>query len=409
MKIRPLVFLVPAVILLVTLLIGSSLMFRVALVLVFVGLAALVWVWLGTRGLRIKQSEIPPSIHAGTTFQHELIINNTSPLPKWLLKAEITSTIPGYSTFSLFNLPGRSKQSWKNSIYCRQRGRYTIGLVKISTADPFGLFSSHKQIGALQEILVYPRVIELPLFYTSLSSLVDFGRSVRTRRISQISPSASSVREMVSGDSQEHIHWRSTAHTGKLMVKVFDSEHSAEETKNAWIILDLNESNCFGAGEESTEEYAVTAAASLLKKYLDDGMFTGLDIVSGNTITYDPDTGNTHFSEMLETLALVKASGDTALDEYLRDFARFGSHSTVIVITANSVDSVLQSLRQMKNYGHTVVAVFIDAFSFGGKTDSSAAIHNLGSAGIQSYLVKKGDNLARALDSNVALWYTRYA
>jgi uncharacterized protein (DUF58 family) len=278
----------------------------------------------------------------------------------------------------------------------------------VTAGDPFGLFFRQKQIGNQQSIIVYPKIVDLPLFHTSLSSLVDFGRSAGGRRISQISPSASSVREMVSGDSQEHIHWRSTAHTGKLMVKVFDAEHSSEETKNAWIVLDMNEKTQVGQGEESTDEYAVTIAASLVKKYLDEGMHTGLDISSDKGDSFSPNTGTSHFNKMLETMALVQAKGNIPMAEFLHDFGRFGNHSTVVVITPDSGDAVLQELRRMKNYGHTVVAIFLDRSTFDSGNAPEQAVHNLGSAGIQVYVVKKGDNLARALDSSVALWYSRY-
>jgi len=408
MKIRPLVYIVPTAILLVALLIGSSLLFQVFLFLIFTGVIALLWVLLGTHGLRVEQGDIPVYSHAGSSFTSELIVKNESVFPKWLLKANIQNNIPGFSPPTILNLPGRGVQPWQNTLTCRTRGLFHVGPLTVTAGDPFGLFSRQKQIGNQQSIIVYPKIVDLPLFHTSLSSLVDFGRSAGGRRISQISPSASSVREMVSGDSQEHIHWRSTAHTGKLMVKVFDAEHSSEETKNAWIVLDMNEKTHVGQREESTDEYAVTIAASLVKKYLDEGMHTGLDISSDKGDSFSPNTGTSHFNKMLETMALVQAKGNIPMAEFLHDFGRFGNHSTVVVITPDSGDAVLQELRRMKNYGHTVVAIFLDRSTFDSGNAPEQAVHNLGSAGIQVYVVKKGDNLARALDSSVALWYSRY-
>jgi uncharacterized protein (DUF58 family) len=409
MKIRPVVYIVPAIILGLSLIIGSSLLLYVFIFLTAIGLLSFLWVWLGLRGLNVETGNIPVYCNTGDSFNDKLIVTNEGIVPKLLLKARVENNLPGNNTVSILNIPGRQSKSWDNSITCRRRGRYTFGPVSFTSSDPFNLFSKECIIGKTREITVYPRVIELPLFRTSLSSLVDFGHGSTGRRISQISPSASSVREMVNGDSQEHIHWRSTAHTGKLMVKVFDAEHSSDETKNTWVVLDMGRTVHFGESDESTVEYSVTVAASLLKKYLDSGMRVGLSI-SGNThYVTSPNAGNVHFLKMLEELALVQAVGEESIGESILDPGQFGSeHCTVIVITPEADETVIEALRKIKNYGYTVVVVFIDALTFGGQLSPEYAVHSLGSAGIQSYIVRKGDNLSKALDSSIALRYSRY-
>jgi uncharacterized protein (DUF58 family) len=377
--------------------------------LMVIGLLAFLWVWLGLHELKVETGEIPPYCNTGTSFKNELSITNTSIIPKLLLRTNLESNLPGYRAISVLNIPGKRSHSWQNNITCRRRGRYSLGPVSVTSSDPFNLFSRAITIGKKREIIVYPRIVELSLFRTSLSSLVDFGHGTTGRRISQISPSASSVREMVNGDSQEHIHWRSTAHSGKLMVKVFDAEHSTDETKNAWIVLDMNHSSHFGEGDESTEEYGVTVAASLLKKYLDSGMRVGLKISNSQLYEIQPNGGSVHYSKILEELAITKADGELSLDETALDPLYFGSgHCTVIVITPVTGETIIESLRRLKNHGYTVVVIFIDTLSFGGKLSPEYAVHRLGSAGIQAYVVRKGDNLARALDSSIALWYSRY-
>ena len=409
MKIRPVVYIVPAIILGLSLIIGSSLLLYVFIFLTVIGLLAFLWVWLGLRGLKIATGEIPTYCYTGDSFSDELTVTNENIIPKLLLKARVENNLPGNNNVSILNIPGWRSQSWHNNITCRRRGRYIFGPVSITSSDPFNLFSRASVIGKTREITVYPRVIELPLFRTSLSSLVDFGHGSTGRRISQISPSASSVREMVNGDSQEHIHWRSTAHTGKLMVKVFDAEHSSDETKNTWVVLDMDRTAHFGEGDESTEEYSVTVTASLLKKYLDSGKSVGLSISGSMPYITSPNVGNVHFLKMLEELALVKADGEEPIGESILDPGHFGSgHCTIIVVTPEADEAVIEALRKLKNYGYTVVVVFVDALSFGGKQSPEYAVHSLGSVGIQAYIVKKGDNLSRALDSSVALWYSRY-
>jgi hypothetical protein len=64
--------------------------------------------------------------------------------------------------------------------------------------------------------------------------------------------------------------------------------------------------------------------------------------------------------------------------------------------------------RRLKQYGHAVVAVFLDSASFGGPLTPTHLAHALGSLGVQVYVVRKGDKVAQALDSRQALWYSRY-
>jgi uncharacterized protein (DUF58 family) len=213
---------------------------------------------------------------------------------------------------------------------------------------------------------------------------------------------------MASGDSQEHIHWRSTAHAGKLMVKVFDAEHSSDSTKNAWIVLDMLQTAHCGEGDETTEEYGVSTAASLAKRYLDDGMRVGLMASAEQSYAIPPNSGEPHFLKILESLALMRAGGKMPVERVISETGRFENNCTVVVITSQPTEAVMGALRRLKNYGHSVVAVFVDGSSFGGSLGPTHAAHSLGSLGVQVYVVRQGDNLAKAFDSRVALWYSRY-
>ena len=68
---------------------------------------------------------------------------------------------------------------------------------------------------------------------------------------SQISPNVSSIREYSSGDSLKHIHWGSTAHSGQLMVKLFDPDRSHSSAKTIWVVLDMQERVQCGEGLQS--------------------------------------------------------------------------------------------------------------------------------------------------------------
>ncbi len=408
MKVRPVVYIVPLAFLAAALAVGSSLLFRVLVAILVVGVVALLWVWLGPRKLDAEIAGIPDHVHAGESFKEQLRVTSRTAIPKLLLKVGEETTLPGHNSLALINLGSHGSRSWESAVFCGRRGRYTVGPLCVLCEDPFGLFSRQERIGGSHTTIVYPKAIDLPLFRASFSS-ADGALGAAGRRTSQLSPSVSTVREMVNGDSQEHIHWRSTAHTGKLMVKVFDAERASDETKNVWLVVDMNEREHFGTGEESTEEYCVTAAASLVKKYLDSGMRVGLVAAAEKPYSFHLNSGRAHHNDILGGLALMRARGKTPVATLISDPARFaGDHSTVVVVTPESSDEVVDALRRLQTRGHPVVAVFAEQVSFGGHLATERVMQSLGSVGVQVYIMRRGESLARALDSSLALWYSRY-
>ena len=408
MKIRPIVYIVPLAVLALALAIGSALLLRVFFLLSVLGVVAFLWTAFGLKGLRAEAGEMPEFCYAGDSFEHDVTLSNDSLMPKLLVKAEEKTDLPGYSNMSVLNIRGLQTTSLHGKVTPRRRGRYSMGSVSITTGDPFGLFTRTKVFGKPKNILVYPQIADLPFYRTTFSSLTDYGYGTSGRRISQISPSASSVREMVSGDSQEHIHWRSTAHTGKLMVKVFDAEHSSDNTKDVSIVLDMQKDAQYGEGDELTEEYLVSAAASIAKKCLDDGMKVGLLAEAERGYYYSPNGSSANWLKMLDSLALMKATGTVPVEEVMGDVGRFPENSTVIVVTTQCTESVANSLRHLRNYGNSVVAVFVDSSTFGGTLNPTYMSHALGSTGAQVYVIRAGDNMSKALDSRAAIWYSRY-
>ena len=354
-------------------------------------------------------SPLPVILHAGASIDRELTVANRGRMPRFLLRAEEKSDIPGYRNAALLKVGGESTQAWRSAMQLPVRGRFNVGSIDVTAQDPFGLFGRTIRLGTPSQITVFPKVLDLPLFRTSFSSLMDFGQGGSSRRISQISPSASSVREMASGDSQEHIHWRSTAHVGKLMVKVFDSERSSDNSKNVWILLDMERGSHQGSGAESTEEYAVTVAASLAKKYLDDGMRVGMVSSAEKDYRIAPGDSSTHFTKLLEALTFVSAKGTTPVDKLVQQIEQPGDASSIVLITPSSSESVMNGLRLLRAYSHPVAAVLVDSSSFGGADDPSYLAQSLAAIGAQVYVVRKGDNISRALDSRGAIWNSRYA
>ena len=404
---RWLILVIPLVLAGLALLGGSILLLRLSFLSVLVALARYLWTVLNVRGLSVWVEEPPEHCQVGERFQQEVSVVNNSRLPKVWLKMEANPGLPGQQNATLINLPPGQSRSWRATVECRRRGRYEVGLLRVTATDPFGLFSRQRSLGEPYSLLIYPRTVDLPLF--RLASFADFGAGPGRRPISLISPNASTVREFATGDSLHHIHWHSTAHTGRLMVKVFDADHSYHAAKTVWVVVDMEGACQAGEGEESTEEYGITIAASLVRKYLEGGMRVGMMASDGKTHLFPPDRGEEQLWRILEALALMRAGGQVPVSqlifeqmEYLRD------NAAVIIVTPSPAGELLDVTRQLRNRADSVVVVLLDAASFGGEVEVSAAARMLTLAGVQAHVVRQGDEVSRVLDDRYAQARAQY-
>jgi len=306
--------------------------------------------------------------------------------------------MPGNRDAATFHLASRGSYSWRTRISCTRRGEYSLGNITARITDPLGFLSINRRFGWGQYVIVFPDTIDVPYFQALPHQ--EPGSSPRRWFASQTSPNASRVREYASGDSLRYIHWQTTAHTGNLMVKEFDPDRTNYIYKDIWIILDMAWSSQFGEGDESTAEYAVTIAASLAKKYLDSGKKVGLLASGDKSYLYLPETGEAQTESVMRSLALVKPGGEVSVDALLMSQEeRFDFGSAIIVITSSDIKRMGMPLRRIVKRGTTVTAILLDAISFGGKTSAAETARGLVTSGVHAYIVRRGANIPRALDS----------
>lgn len=97
-----------------------------------------------------------------------------------------------------------------------RRGVFNLGPVSIVRADPFGLFRRERVCGPSYPLYITPRVHLVGSPARSWAREMD-GPTYDT------SPQGGTVfhtlREYVRGDDYRHIHWRSSARTGTLMIR----------------------------------------------------------------------------------------------------------------------------------------------------------------------------------------------
>lgn len=140
------------------------------------------------------------------------------------------------------------------------RGVHKLGTVVVASSFPLGLVWCYGKFSAAksQTITVYPEVVPVNgsfLFRlrASTGTRADLARSNQSVRQST---STRGIREYVRGDSPRHVHWASSARTGRLLVREFE----AEGLPAFDVMLDLS---AYWIDKEQFE-LAVVTAASLL-------------------------------------------------------------------------------------------------------------------------------------------------
>ena len=377
---------------------GFTLLWRFFIFLAAVLLPSYLWPRLSLRGIEGRAEKTSEVCQVSEGFEEEFTLVNRRKLPTPLVEVREDTDLPGYENAAAFNLAGQASHRWRTGITCRRRGRYSLGALTVRVSDPLGFFPVTRQLGARQDIIVYPATLDLPFFQALPRQ--EMGANRRRWLASQAGPGAARVREYASGDSLRHIHWHSTAHTGELMVKEFDPDRSNYAFKDIWIVLDMHRDSQLGEGDDATGEYSITVAASLAKKYLDSGKQVGLIAAGDRPYLFPPDTGEAHLEALLRALALMQATGNKPIEALLAsEVDRFDAGSAVIVVLPSRGQGITVPLRRAINRGTVVTAILLDSRSFGGETGTATAARSLVAGGINVYIVHRGARIADALDS----------
>ncbi len=379
---------------------GSIMLWRFFIFLVALLFMSYIWMRMNVSRIEGRVTKLSRSCRVGERFEQEYTFYNRGRLPTALIQAREDTDLPGYQGTATFHLPAQGSYSWRGEGIGLRRGSYDMGNFIVKVTDPLGFFTVKKRIMNKRSIIVYPKSIDLPFFQALPRQ--EPGASKRRWFTSESGINAARVRQYISGDSLRNIHWRTTAHTGNLMVKEFDPDTVNYSYKDIWIVLDMHETTHCGKGEDTTEEYAVTIAASLIKKYIDSEKNVGLMASGDKSFLFLPDTGDEHLEELMKALAVIQANSRLTLDALLASQEeRFEPGSAVVIITPSG--NIQAALRRLAGRSTVVTAVLLDAATFGGDVSAAETARGLVAGGMYVYTVRRGAELGRALDSRFIL------
>jgi len=208
-------------------------------------------------------------------------VDFTLPVDRVVAGGEVVGTLHVTNTSKRFELPGRidvpigtgltdvyvplmrAGHSHEEEVIVPafRRGVINVGPVTTVRTDPIGLLKREVSWAEMRKLYVHPVTVSIP------STSAGFVRDLEGNPTSDIVDSDISfhaIREYAPGDGQRHIHWKSTAKTGKLMVRQF------EESRRSRLVIVLSTSPDEYATEEEFE-MAVSAVGSLGVRAIRDG------------------------------------------------------------------------------------------------------------------------------------------
>ncbi len=394
---------------------GRAFFFNLSFVLAGLLLLAFIWSWLAIHWLQIQRRTRTRRAQVGHPLSETFTVRNTSLLPKLMLEIDDYSGLPGHRASQVIPLLGpRASYRWSVETECIVRGQFELGPIGITAGDPFGLFQRERRTAGGLPIIVYPRTVPVPRFESPAGVLS--GGEPRRRRSQTITTNASGVREYVTGDAFNRIHWASTARKERMMVKEFEIDPLAD----VWLFVDFSPAalaevpgllrvNGSGAvlprtpGEvpPSTEEYAVVVAASLATYFIEHKRALGFAAYVPKREAHQAERGHRQLFRVLEALAIARSEAPFSLAQMLSLEAPYLSRGTTVLLVTASLDPawVLEA-QILARKGMRPMALFIDPGTFGAPGDASSLRSMLHLAKIPILSLRRGDDISAVLSTS---------
>ena len=225
-----------------------------------------------------------------------------------------------------------------------RRGVFDVGPVEVGRGDPFGLLRVTRRFGEVERLWVHPRVLPLLPLPSGVTRNLE-GPSSDTAPEGDIT--FHRLREYVTGDDLRMIHWKSTARTGRLMVR-----HNVDTSQPYTVVLlDLNPV----LHTTSSVETAVDVAASVVVASARQNAAVQLRCSTGERVG---GPGDRSPQPIVDWLTEVKPAGG----DLERELVRLRQHrggTALVVVTGAIRDGSLAALPALRRRFRRVVVVSI--------------------------------------------------
>lgn len=244
-----------------------------------------------------------------------------------------------------------------------KRGIYSLGPTELESGDAFGILRESTTLGERLDIIVYPRIyspdeIGIP-FREAL------GNATTRRALVEDPTLMAGSREYQPGDPLHRMHWKATARTGDLQVRVSDPSTTAQ----IMLLLNLNTFQYLWQGVDLDRmEAAIEVAASIATWAVQHDFAVGVrsnGVVPGqeNTPRIAASADPRQSVLIMEHLARLHYSGRFSPEEILLDEARRLSMGETIVFVTPILTPTLINVLVSRRLSGRVSVVYCGRFA----------------------------------------------
>ncbi|MGY1855844.1 DUF58 domain-containing protein [Modestobacter sp. SYSU DS0290] len=321
--------------------------------------------------LASRRSVTPGRVPRGGDAEVLLEVTNTDRRPGglWLLTEQVPAELGVRPQFVVERLAAGATAALRYRVHGGRRGRFPLGPLRLRLVDPFGLVLRSAAGADTAALVVVPRV--RPLSGTGpLSGSGGTGGEGTRRSIAVHGEDDVSTREYRRGDDLRMVHWRATARTGELMVRLEERPWRASAT----LLVDcrstghlLGGTAAGPAGDQAppadTLEWVVEATASIGSHLIGRG--AGLRVVTeAGELRPATGAGPLGPGELLDRLAELGPSRHPSLQPGLEALRRAGDAGGVIALLGLLGPDDAQALARARSGPGTDLAVLIDPASW---------------------------------------------
>jgi uncharacterized protein (DUF58 family) len=289
--------------------------------------------------LGVKRTLHPPKVTVGESSTGIVEVKNTT---RRRVGRRFAEDVLGDQVVRM-NLPAMAAgQSIEHPyvVPARKRGLFDVGPVRLTRADPLGLFRLVQGQGSIEQLWVRPRVRTMATVSSGWAKDLDGPTS-------DVAPRGSAafhaLREYQFGDDLRHIHWRTSARRSQLMVRHFVDTRRSQEL----LMLDPRAE----AYNEQSFEDAVEIAASICVAAQSAGRELRL------VLPAQPEQAKDQRLIAIDRLALVRPSAEASLADAFSEVRHaHGGASALVIVTGNADgDALIQQGRKVQRQGLVIV------------------------------------------------------
>ena len=344
----------------------------IGMVSLTVFLVAFLWSF-GRIGHRVLLNLSTRRVTVGERAVGELVVVNPTnrTLPATAIELSVGSTI---ASFAAGRIAAGEEYTEPFGITTSRRGVVMVGPVRTVRGDPLGLITRRQAWSDPDLLYIHPRIVRVS------ASNLGFLRDVEggaTQDFSSSDVSFHALRDYIAGDDRRSIHWRTTAHAGKLMVRQFEEIRRA----HLLIMLDMSEE----AWESADEfEEGVSAVASLAIATVRETQEVSIMTQRG------PLPASTKMS-VLDSLSGVELlSSAERLPELTRQALVEVPQASVVVVVTGSQTPIVE-LSEIRG------RLPVDIVSFGVRFDTAGNLERRTQGGFTLVSVPSLDDFARGM------------